>query len=322
MNKKTDRRGFLRNTVSGLASVPLLGPLLAARKDMPYRPLGKTGERVSLITVGGAHLGYGHVEESEAVRIVHAAIDGGVNFFDNSWDYNGGRSEERMGKALAQDGKRKKVFLMTKFCCHRRGWSRTAALEMLEESLRRLQTDYLDLWQIHEVIQPDHPEKAFLPDSAVEALVAARQAGKVRYVGFTGHRDPAIHLEMLAHDFPFDTVQLPLNPLDAHYRSFQKQVLPVLNSRGIGAIGMKPLAGGSRRGAILDTGAVSAIQCLHYAMNLPVSTVCTGITSMQILEQALEAARTFRPLPDEEVAGLLAGIRRYALEGKYERYKA
>ncbi len=321
MGKKTDRRGFLRETIAGLASVPLLRPLLA-EGVMPYRPLGKTGERVSLITLGGAHIGYGHVQESEAIRIMHAAIDAGVNFFDNSWDYNGGRSEERMGKALRQDGKRKQVFLMTKFCCHRQGWSRKAALEMLEGSLRRLGTDYLDLWQIHEVIQPDHPEKAFLPDSAADALLAAREAGKVRYVGFTGHRDPAIHLKMLAHDFPFDTVQLPLNLMDAHYRSFQEQVLPVLNSRQIGVIAMKPLGGGSRTGAILQTRAVNATECLHYAMNLPVSTVCTGITSMKVLEQALEAARTFRPLPEEEVATLLARTREFGLSGQYERYKA
>ncbi|MDA2928590.1 aldo/keto reductase [Acidobacteria bacterium AH-259-O06] len=288
---------------------------------MPYRKLGKTGEQVSLIGVGGFHIGYETVSESEAIRIMHAAIDGGMNFFDNSWDYNGGLSEERMGRALAMDGKRKKVFLMTKFCCHRQGWNKKAAFKMLDESLARLKTDYLDLWQIHEVIQADHAERAFMRDSAADALLEGKKSGKVRYIGFTGHRDPAFHLEMLSHDFPFDTVQMPLNLLDAHFLSFEKQLLPELTRREIGVIGMKPLGGGHETSAIVETGTVEATECLHYAMNLPVSTVLTGMTSMRDLEQALHAARSFRPFTSEERARLLSRTREIATTGAYELYK-
>jgi aryl-alcohol dehydrogenase-like predicted oxidoreductase len=252
---------------------------------------------------------------------MHAAIDGGINFFDNSWDYNGGGSEERMGKALAMDGKRKQVFLMTKFCCHKEGWTKATALRMLDESLRRLRTDHLDLWQLHEVIKPEHPDEAFKADSAAEAMLAARKAGKVRFIGFTGHRDPAVHLKVLGHDFPFDTVQLPLNVLDAHFRSFEKNVIPVLAARKIGIIGMKPLGGGAIKGAIPETGAATALECLHYAMNLPVSTVVTGIISMPVLEQALQAARTFRPLGKDQVTALLARTAPLAQTGKHENYK-
>jgi predicted aldo/keto reductase-like oxidoreductase len=316
-----NRRDFLKRAAAAGVGLSVLRSGRAASGEMPYRPLGTTGERVSLVCLGGAHIGYSDTSEDEAVRIMHAAIDGGVNFFDNSWDYNRGVSEERMGKALAMDGKRRRVFLMTKFCCHREGWTKDAALRMLDESLQRLGTDYLDLWQIHEVISPDHPDLAFRSGSAVEAMVAAREAGKVRYVGFTGHRDPAIHLEMLSHDFPFDAVQLPLNVLDSHYRSFERHVLPVLVERGIGVIGMKPLGGGGRRGAIPETGVVSALECLRYAMSLPVSTVCTGITSEEVLRQALEAARTFRPLGAEERRALLERTREVAHSGEHERYK-
>lgn len=326
---KKNRRHFLTSTARTLLAGSLLGEQLrasevkAASGEIPYRSLGKTGQKVSLITLGGAHIGYEHVPEAESIRIMHAAIDEGVNFFDNSWDYNGGISEERMGKALAMEGKRQKVFLMTKFCCHRGDrWTREAALEMLEQSLRRLRTDYLDLWQLHEVIQPHHPEKAFQPGSAIEAMLEARQAGKVRFLGFTGHRDPDIHLKMLSHDFPFDTVQMPLNVLDAHFRSFEKKVLPVLLSRGIGVIGMKPLGGGARTGAILDTGVATAEECLRYAMNLPVSTVCTGIISMETMQQALSVARKFQPFEPAELTALLERTRSVALEGTHERYKA
>jgi aryl-alcohol dehydrogenase-like predicted oxidoreductase len=288
---------------------------------MPYRGLGKTGERVSVVALGGAHIGYNHVSEPESLRIMHAAIDGGINFFDNSWDYNRGVSEERMGKALAMDSRRRKVFLMTKVCCHQEGWSKKAALEMLHQSLKRFRTDYLDLWRIHEVVEPDHPAKAFQPESAIDALREAKESGKVRFVGFTGHRDPALHLDMLAQGFAFDTVQMPLNVLDAHFRSFQKQVLPVLQSRGIGVIGMKPLGGGRETGAIPETGKVSALECLHYAMNLPVSTVVTGIPSMKVLEQAFEAAYSLRRFTDREADALLARTEELAAAGKYERYK-
>src|SRR5690606_33230886 len=327
--RNSDRRTFLKAAAGSLVAVPFslssiaVAPswIQAARGEMPYRPLGKTGERVSLVGIGGAHIGYQHVEEKEATRIMHAAIDAGINFFDNSWDYNKGQSEERMGRALASPGKREKVFLMTKFCCHSQGWSASAALRMLDESLKRLRTDYLDLWQIHEVIQRDHPEKAFQADSAVEALVKAKESGKVRYVGFTGHRDPEIHLEMLKRDFPFDTVQMPLNVMDAHYRSFENQVLPVLRERHIGAIGMKPLGGGSRTGVILESKVVDARECLRYAMNLPVSTVITGIISMATRDQAIEVATSFAPFEKEELASLLERTRVLARDGKFENYK-
>jgi len=288
---------------------------------MPYRQLGKTGEQVSVIALGGAHIGYDHVPETEAIWIMHRAIDAGVNFFDNSWDYNAGESERRMGKALATDGKRQKIFLMTKFCCHREGWTKKAALEMLDQSLRRLRTDYLDLWQIHEVIQPDHPEQAFRPGSAIDALIEARRSGRVRYVSFTGHRDPAFHLKMLSYNFPFDAVQMPLNVLDAHFRSFEKQVLPELVARNIGVIGMKPLGGGRRTGAIVGTGKVTAEECLHYALQLPVSTVVTGITSMEVLEQALRAAATLPDVKADGIRTLLARTRELAQDGRLERYK-
>lgn len=327
--RNTDRRSFLKTTAGSLVAVPFsLGSISTfpswiqdAGGEMPYRPLGKTGEKVSLVGIGGAHIGYQHVEETEATRIMHAAIDSGINFFDNSWDYNRGLSEERMGRALASPGKREKVFLMTKFCCHREGWSTATALRMLDESLKRLQTDYLDLWQIHEVIQRDHPEKAFQTDSAVEALVKAKEAGKVRYVGFTGHRDPEIHLEMLKKEFPFDTVQMPLNVMDAHYRSFENSVLPVLQKRNIAAIGMKPLGGGSRTGAILESNVVSAEECLRYAMNLPVSTVVTGIISMNTLNQAIQAATSFKPFEADELRALLDRTRTVAQNGQFENYK-
>lgn len=327
--RSTDRRAFLKTAAGTLVAVPFslssVGAfpswIQAARGEMPYRPLGKTGEEVSLVGIGGAHIGYQHVEEAEAIRIMHAAIDSGINFFDNSWDYNKGLSEERMGRALASPGKREKVFLMTKFCCHSQGWSTSAALRMLDESLKRLQTDYLDLWQIHEVIQRDHPEKAFQTDSAVEALVKAKESGKVRHVGFTGHREPEIHLDMLKQEFPFETVQMPLNVMDAHYRSFENQVLPVLRERNIGVIGMKPLGGGARTGAILESNVVSATECLRYAMNLPVSTVVTGIISMETLEQAIQAAISFRPFEKEELASLLERTRTLARNGEFERYK-
>lgn len=329
------RREFLKAAAQGLAGVSLVGSLQgvsqgssttastaeSSQGDMPYRTLGKTGEKVSLICLGGAHIGYAHVEDRQALRIMHAAIDAGVNFFDNSWDYNSGGSEERMGRALAMDGKRGKVFLMTKFCCHRQGWSKRVALDMLEESLRRLRTDYLDLWQLHEVSAPDHAFNAYLDDGALDAMREAKEAGKVRYVGFTGHTNPFVHLKMLEGGFPFDTVQLPLNVLDAHFLSFQKDVLPELVSRHIGVIAMKPLGGGSQQGAIPSTDAVTAVECLHYVMNLPVSTVCTGIISMETLEQAVEAVRTFRPLAQEEVASLLARTRTLADGGTHESYK-
>src|SRR6202023_544586 len=229
------------------------------------------------------------------------AVDNGVNFLDNCWDYNGGESEVRMGKAL-RDGYRQRAFLMTKID----GRTRKAATEQLEESLRRLQTDHIDLLQFHEIIRMEDPERVFAAGAGMEAVVEAQKAGKVRYIGFTGHKSPDIHLKMLqtadAHQFHFDAVQMPLNVMDAHYNSFEKKVLPVLVKNGIGVLGMKPL--GDK--LILNSKTAEPIECLHYAMNLPTSVVITGCDSLPILEQALQAARTFRPMSGTEVAALLA----------------
>jgi aryl-alcohol dehydrogenase-like predicted oxidoreductase len=288
-----------------------------AYPDMPYGVLGTTGEMVSAIGLGGWHLGLKHVSEELSLRIVRGAIDGGINFMDNSWDYNDGASEIRMGKALRDAGNRGDVFLMTKVD----GRSKQEAARQLNESLRRLQTDYIDLVQHHEIIRYEDPHRIFDPEGANAALVEARKAGKIRYIGFTGHKDPHIHLHMLEvakeHGYNFDTSQLPLNVMDAHYRSFEKLVLPELVERNMGVLGMKCMA----NGIILKSGVVTAIECLHYAMNLPTSVVITGIDSMEILNQALEAARTFRPLSEPEVRALLARTAAAASRGEFEPYK-
>jgi predicted aldo/keto reductase-like oxidoreductase len=283
---------------------------------IPYRKLGRTGERVSAIGLGGWHLALPNVGEQLALRIVRTAIDEGINFLDNSWDYNGGASERRMGKAL-RGGYREKVFLMTKID----GRSKREASRQLDESLRRLKTDRIDLVQHHEVLRFDDSHRIFEEDGANAALLAARKAGKLRYIGFTGHKDPRIHLHTLEvareHGFTFDAVQMPLNVMDAHYRSFERMVLPELVRRRIGVLGMKSLA----NGLILRSKTVSAIECLHYALNLPTSVVITGCDSMKILEQALEAARTFRPLAKPAVRRLLARTRRPASTGELELFK-
>jgi aryl-alcohol dehydrogenase-like predicted oxidoreductase len=281
-----------------------------------YRVLGNTGERVSPVGLGGWHLGLPKVDEQLSLRIVRTAIDRGVNFLDNSWDYNGGTSEIRMGKAL-RDGYRDKVFLMTKID----GRSAREATRQLHESLRRLQTDHIDLVQHHEVIRFEDPHRIFDAEGANAALVEARAAGKIRYIGFTGHKDPRIHLHMLdvarEHDFSFATVQMPLNVMDAHYRSFGKLVLPELVKHKIGVLGMKSMA----NGIILKSGTVTPVECLHYALNLPTSVVITGCDSMEVLEQALSAVRTFRPLKTAQVKALLAKTKSAALHGEFEPFK-
>ena len=284
--------------------------------EMPHRVLGRTGERVSAIGLGGWHLSLGHVEERLSLRIVRTAIDRGITFMDNSWDYNEGASELRMGKGL-RDGYRDRVFLMTKVD----GRSKTAAARQLDESLRRLGTDRIDLVQHHEILRYEDPHRIFDEEGANAALVEARQAGKLRYIGFTGHKDPHIHRYMLEvarqQGFEFDSVQMPLNVMDAHYRSFERLVLPELVSRRIGVLGMKPIA----NGLILKSGTVTATECLHYAMHLPTSVVITGCDSLEILEQALEAARTFRPMSDVEVRTLLARTAGAASRGEFEPFK-
>jgi predicted aldo/keto reductase-like oxidoreductase len=288
----------------------------ASHSDIPTRVLGRTGERVSAIGLGGWHLGFPSLSDQDSVRLIRTAIDRGITFLDNCWDYNEGRSETRMGQAL-QDGYRGRVFLMTKID----GRSRQEATRQLDESLRRLRTDRIDLVQHHEILRYEDPHRIFDPEGANAALVAARQAGKLRYIGFTGHKDPRIHLHMLetadAHDFAFDTVQMPLSVMDAHYRSFERLVLPELVRRGIGVLGMKSLANGH----ILRSKTVTAIECLHYALHLPTSVVITGCERMEILEQALEAGRSFRSLTEGQVQALLARTAKAAATGEFELFK-
>jgi aryl-alcohol dehydrogenase-like predicted oxidoreductase len=285
------------------------------RNGVPYRRLGRTEEMVSLVGVGGYHLGR-QADEQETIRIVRTAVHNGMTFLDNCWDYNGGASEIRMGKAL-RDGYRDKAFLMTKID----GRTKEAAARQIEESLARLQTDHIDLLQIHEVIRMTDAARVFAAGGALEAVTAAQRAGKIRYVGFTGHKSPAIHLHMLAtaraRGFRFDAVQMPLNVMDAHYDSFERQVVPVLVATDIGVLGMKPMGDPF----VLVSGTVTAVECLHYAMNLPTSVVITGCDSLPVLEQALHAAKTFRPLGEGAVAALLARTAHAARDGKYELYK-
>src|SRR5947209_1470828 len=286
------------------------------QSTIPYRTLGRTGESVSAIGLGGWHLGLERVDEPLSFRIVRTAIDRGINFMDNCWDYNDGASETRMGKAL-RDGYRNKVFLMTKID----GRSKKEAARQVEESLRRLQTDCIDLVQHHEILRYEDPHRIFDDDGANAALIEARKAGKLRYIGFTGHKDPRIHFYMLEvakqRAFKFDTVQMPLNVMDAHYRSFEKLVLPKLVQENIGVLGMKSIA----NGLILKSNTVTATECLHYAMNLPTSVVITGMENMANLEQAIEAARTFRPMTNVEVDALLARTGKAAKRGEFELFK-
>jgi predicted aldo/keto reductase-like oxidoreductase len=284
-------------------------------EGIPYRTLGRTGERVSIIGLGGAHIGR-QADERESIRIIRTAIDSGINFMDNCWSYHGGASEIRMGKAL-RDGYREKVFLMTKID----GRNRTTAATQIDECLRRLQTDTMDLLQFHEMIRMSDPDRIFAPGGAMEAMLEAKEAGKTRYIGFTGHKSPDIHLRMLEaaadQGFRFDAVQMPLNVMDAHYDSFEKRVLPSLLEDGIGVLGMKPMGGG----VILESGVVTAVECLRYAIGLPVSVVITGCDSLSLLEQALEVARDLGPLAEEERSALLATVAEAAEAGRYEQYK-
>jgi aryl-alcohol dehydrogenase-like predicted oxidoreductase len=288
----------------------------AVTGSVPTRTLGRTGQQVSAIGLGGWHLGFEYMDEALSIRIIRHAIDAGITFMDNCWDYNDGASEVRMGKAL-RDGYRSRAFLMTKID----GRSRREAAKQLDESLRRLQTDCIDLVQHHEIIRFEDPHRIFDPEGANAALVEARQAGKLRYIGFTGHKDPRIHLYMLAaateQRFTFDAVQMPLNVMDAHYRSFEKLVLPELVRQNVGVLGMKSLANGH----ILKSGTVTATECLHYAMGLPTSVVITGCESMRDLEQAIEAARTFRPMSDAETEALLSKTATVAQNGEFELFK-
>ena len=276
------------------------------------RPFGKTGETVSALGLGGYHLGK-ITSVREAVRVVHAAIDAGITFMDNAWEYHDGRSEELMGKGV--EGRRKEVFLMTKLCTHGRGMRE--AMRQLEQSLKRLKTDFLDLWQIHECVYYNDPERHFARDGAVDALDRAKRDGKVRYVGFTGHKDPAIHLEMLSHEYPFDACLMPLNCFDASFRSFERNVLPEVLRRGIAPLGMKSFGDGR----MVKKKVVSARDALRYAMSLPVATTISGMDSMRVLKQNVAIASSFKPLSPREMEALRRRLREQADDGRFELYK-
>lgn len=327
--KSVNRRNLLKTIGLVGSAMALQGPLqflqAAGRlteglsspqvsDQVSRRPLGTTGVDVSILALGGAHLGKAGSEQ-HAVRIVHEAIDAGLTFMDNAWEYHDGRSEEWMGRAL--EGRRHKAFLMTKVCTH--GRDKRVAMQQLEESLRRLRTDYLDLWQIHEVIYENDPDRHFAPGGAAEALLEAKQQGKVRFIGFTGHRDPAIHLKMLSHHFPFDTCQLPLNCFDATFRSFEREVLPALHRLEIAPLAMKTLGG---NGEAIKQGLVTAEECLRYALSLPIATVVSGIDSLEVLRQNLAIAQQFVPMAAAEMDALRGRVARYAADGRFELYKS
>ncbi len=324
-----ERRDLIKATAAGLAAASLTSahaaesqsPVVTSRipqnPGMRYRALGRTGEQVSLVGLGGFHLAKpGGMTNDEAIRVVQAGIESGINFCDNCWDYNGGESEVRLGRAL-RSGWRDRVLLMTKLD----GRTAHAAAGQLETSLTRLGTDHIDLVQFHEVIRMDDPERIFAPGGALEALLRAREQGKLRYIGFTGHKSPLIHKHMFEvadrHGFHFDTVQMPLNIMDAHYDSFEKTVVPMAVARGTGILGMKAFGDNF----ILKSNVMSPVEMLQYPMNLPISIQITGIDSMAILQQALTAVRTFKPLTDEERNALLARSEQLALTGTTERYK-
>jgi aryl-alcohol dehydrogenase-like predicted oxidoreductase len=283
---------------------------------MLYRELGQTGERVSAIGLGGFHIGKPDLPKRTAISIIHAALDRGMNFMDSCWDYNEGESEIRLGKAL-ENGYRSKAFVMTKVD----GRTKKEAGRQIDQSLKRLGVDHLDLLQHHEVIRFDDADRIFSEEGAMEAFLEAKKAGKIRYIGFTGHKDPHVHLYMLnkarENGFRFDTVQMPLNVMDAHFRSFETNVLPVLVKEKIGVLGMKSMGSG----VILKSKVVSAMECLHYALSLPTSVVITGIDSMKILDQAFEAIKTFKPLTRAQATELLAKTREPASTGSFELFK-
>ena len=301
------RRQFLGTAVGSAVVSSLLPRAWPAevRNGIPYHTLGNTGEKVSCVGLGGYHIGFSELDEQESIRIVRTALDEGINFLDNCWDYNDGNSEVRMGKAL-RDGYRKKAFLMTKID----GQTKKSAASQIEDSLRRLQTDTIDLLQFHEVIRDTDPDRIFGAGGGMEAAVEAREKGKIRYIGFTGHKSPDTHLKMLntafAHNFTLNSVQMPLNLMDAHFDSFEKKVLPVLVKHNIGVLGMKSMGDG----LILKSKTATPVECLHYAMTLPTSVVITGCDSLPILQQALGVARNFHPLDREQVVGSVGKNRR------------
>lgn len=313
----TTRREFLTRAVAGAAAATLARDVLASQgpasaAGLPTRALGRTGQRVSILCLGGWHIGSLR-DDPEAIRIMHAAIDEGLTFFDNCWDYHDGGSEDLMGRALA-GGKRKDVFLMTKNC--ERDYE--GSKRCLDESLRRLRTDYLDLWQFHEMVYDSDPDWVF-EKGGIRAAIEARQAGKVRHIGFTGHKDPRIHLAMLGKPFEWETSQMPINVLDAHYRSFQKQVVPVCLEKRVGVIGMKGLGGGA---GMLTKAGVSPSEAYRYALSQPVASQVVGITSMAQLRENVAMARGFAPMPEAEQAALRDRVREVAADGRFELFKS
>lgn len=305
---------------SAAAHIPRVTDPGELRGEMLYRKFGRTGETVSAIGLGGSHIAKPSLSQAEATKLIHEAIDRGINFMDNCWDYNEGRSERWMGDALAQGGYRNKVFLMTKID----GRNKDNATDQLNDSLRRLKTDRIDLVQFHEILRFDDPDRIFRKGGAAEALMEAKQAGKIRFIGFTGHKDPHVHLYMLEvaakHGFRFDAVLMPSNLMDAHFRSFAQLVMPKLVEQQIGIQTMKPFCGGD--GIILKSGTIQKpIDCLHYALNLPTNVVITGIDKPAILEQAFQAAKTFKPLNQQEFAALLERTQQVAATGEYELFK-
>ena len=299
------------------AALPKLGSPGELKGEMLYRTLGKTGETVSAIGLGGSHIGKPALTEADSIALIHEAIDRGITFLDNSWDYNEGQSELRMGKALAVEGYRKKAFLMTKLD----GRTKEAATSQLDASLKRLQTDHIDLVQFHEIIRFDDPDRVFAEGGAYEAVAQAKKDGKLRYIGFTGHKDPRIHLYMLdvaaRHGIHFDTVQMPINVMDAHFRSFGQLVAPRAVAEGIGVLGMKSLGDT----VILKSGTVSAVECLNFSLSLPVSVLITGIDDRRSMDQAFAVAKSFKPLDEDAMTALLARTQDAASAGKYELFK-
>ena len=321
MQNNQSRRKFMQTALTTATALSLADQALSQTQTtngqgIPTRLLGNTGEQVSILCLGGWHIATAS-EEAESIRIMHAALDEGLSFFDNAWDYHDGGSEELMGRALADGGRRKKVFLMTKNCEQDYAGSK----KDLEESLRRLRTDYLDLWQFHEMNYDSSPDWVF-EKGGIKAALEAQRAGKVRYIGFTGHKDPRIHLKMIGKPYAWATAQMPINVMDAHYRSFAKKVVPVCLQKKIGVIGMKSLGGGYPKGRIPSEGGVSAHDCMHYALTQPISSLVVGITSMEDLKQALSVGRDFQPMAKARQEAILARIRNVAGDGRHEQFKS
>jgi predicted aldo/keto reductase-like oxidoreductase len=313
-----NRREFLQASAAGLATVALTAAETAAARStnaggIPLRPLGRTGENVTMICLGGYHSSV-HPDEKDSIRLIQRAIDEGITFLDNAWDYHSGAAEERMGKAISQGNRRDKVFLMTK-CC---GRTAQDAQSNLEDSLRRLRTDHLDLWQFHEIVYDNDPDWIFAVGGAIECALKAKEQGKIRYLGFTGHKDPSIHLKMLEKPYPWSTVQMPLNVMDGQFRSFQHKVVPVLNQRGVAPLGMKSLGG---NGKMVADGVISVEEALRYVLSLPIATLVSGIDSEKILEQNLKIVREFKPMTEGERATVEAKVRPYAGDGRFELFK-